>query len=117
MFTPQKAFFIFTGGVNLKSSSGYAVEGVAKTRVFPESFLPCNSVLYWYMTESLICQNSFITLSNVFLGSGCYTFTPKYGLNLFNALVPVKRQMNESHNNIDKRLKSEVFCKSLKSCN
>ena len=44
MFTPQKAFFIFTScGVNLKSSSGYAVEGVAKTRAEYEKCLEVHS--------------------------------------------------------------------------
>ena len=81
----------FTGGFYLRSSSGDAVEGVAKARVFPKSFLPCNVACCQNLMSSKLYYNFFQIQSfrNV-------TFTPKYGLDLFNTLVPVKRYMSSA---------------------
>ena len=38
---------LFKGGFYLKCSSGDTVQGVAKARMFPKSFLPCNNI-EWY---------------------------------------------------------------------
>ena len=83
----------------MKCSSGDTVQGVAKARMFPKSFLPCNNV-YSSVRESRICQYYFITSSVLNV-----TFTPKYGLDLFNTLVPVKWQADIS---------KQILCKSFK---
>ena len=69
----------------LKCISCDTVQGVAKAGVFPKSFLPCNNVVWWCDRVSYHFIKCNLSVLNV-------TFTPKYGLDLFNTLVSVKRK-------------------------